>query len=463
MENCNRLSGMQDEIYNKEQLWKGVCGELEVSVSGASFSSWIKPCFIYTINEIDSERLLIELATPTGYHQQTIDERYYGQVKKALETQTGKKCEIALVVRQREEEVVAKPAEGGLFSKESEEEEVVINGLNPKFSFENFVVGSSNNLAYAASRGVVEAPGVRHNPLFLYGGVGVGKTHLMHAIGRELAKRGLKNIMVITSEQFTNEFIGAMRNKNADAFKKRYRTAEALLIDDIQFISGKETTQEEFFHTFNELNTKGKQIVMTSDRRPQELDGVEERLVSRFLGGLAVDIGLPDYEMRLAILREKCAELKLEPEEGALDLIAMSTNTNSRELEGILMKLITFASMKGRRLSKELVEEELGVKSKKIERKLRPQEVISLIAKQFEFKNKDILGSSRKAELVRARHVAMYILRIEMGMTLQEVARLMGRSDHTTVLHAVEKMSNEFGINQIIREQIMKVKQALYT
>ena len=220
---------------------------------------------------------------------------------------------------------------------------------------------------------------------------------------------------------------------------------------------------EEFFHTFNELNTKGKQIVMTSDRRPQDLDGVEERLVSRFLGGLAVDIGLPDYEMRLAILSNKCVQMGITPEEGALDLIATATNTNTRELEGILMNLVNAAEVKGRRLNKELIEEQLGVKSRKMEKRLRPQEIISLIAKQFEFKNKDILGSSRKAELVRARHVAMYILRSEMGMTLQEVARIMGRSDHTTVLHAVEKMTHAFGVNQVIREQIMRVKQAIYT
>lgn len=453
-------------MWDKENLWRSVVGELEVSMSGASFNSWVRPCYIESIAEIDGERVLIELACPTGYHHQTIDNKYYSQVKRAMESQTGKRVELALIVRQREMEV-EKVVVDNLFAQKTlepiDDREILMNtGINPKFSFDNFVVGGSNNLAYAASKGIVDMPGLRHNPLFIFGGVGVGKTHLMHAVGRALMERGLKNVKAVTSEQFTNEFISTMRSKTVESFKKRYRNVDALLIDDIQFISGKESTQEEFFHTFNELYLKGKQIIMTSDRKPQEIEGIEARLVSRFLGGLTVDIGLPDFEMRLAILKQKCAEIKVEPEEGALDLIATNVNTNSREIEGLLMRLINLAAVKGTRLSKQIVEEELGVRATATDKKLRPQEVISLIAKQFEFKNKDIVGSSRKAELVRARHIAMYILREEMGLTLQQVARLMGRSDHTTVLHAVDKVSREFMINQELREQVMKVKQELY-
>ncbi len=452
-------------MWDKDQLWQTVSGELEVGFSGATFSSWIKPCFIISLAEMDSERILVELACSTPYHVQTIDEKYYTQIKRAIESQTGRKCELALVVKQKESEGKKKEEVGTLFAQEEkiDDRDLLIGcGLNPKFTFDNFVVGSSNNLAYSAAKAVVEMPGGRHNPLFIYGGVGVGKTHLMHAVGRAMMERGYPKVKAVTSEQFTNEFVATLRSKMADSFKQRYRGVDTLLIDDIQFIAGKEQTQEEFFHTFNHLYAQSKQIILTSDKKPQEITGLEERLSSRMMGGLMVDIGLPNFEMRLAILKQKCSEINIEPEEGALDLIATNVNTNSRELEGLLMRLVSLASMEGSRLNQRIVEKELGVRGTRLDKRLRPQEVISLIAKQFEFKNKDLVGASRKAELVRARHVAMYILRVEMGLTLQQVASLMGRSDHTTVLHAVDKVEKEFMINLETREQVMRVKQQLY-
>lgn len=455
---------MTDNI-NTEQIWRDVLGELEVGVSAASFSSWVRPCFIDSIREIDSERWLVELACPSGFHQKTIDERYYGQIKQILERQVGKRCEIGLVVKQRTTTREVEESREDLFAEEVVEsvggKSLVEYGLNPRFDFDNFVVGSSNNLAYAAAKGVVDTPGVKHNPLFLWGGVGLGKTHLMHAVGRSLVGKGLR-VLAITSEQFTNELIATIRTKNVDTFKKKYRNIDALMVDDIQFIAGKESTQEEFFHTFNELYMKGAQIIMTSDRRPQDIEEVEQRLISRFLGGLTVDIGLPDYEMRLAILRQKCSDLKVNVEEGALDLIASSINTNARELEGILTRMVNAAAIGNGVLSRAIVEREIGVSVKKEAKKLRPQQLISLVAQLFDYKNKDILGPSRKADLVRARHITMFLLRDEMGLTLQNVAQLMGGRDHTTVIHAVEKMEREFAVNQEIREQIMMVKQEIY-
>lgn len=458
---------MTDNI-NAEQVWRDALGELEVGISPASFSSWIKPCFIDSINKIDEERIIVELACPSGFHQKTIDERYYGQIKQIIEKLTNKRCEIGLVVKQRQVEMRSEVVEEepDLFNREEVEQGNLMDklaevGLNPRFDFENFVVGNSNNLAYAASRGVVDTPGAKHNPLFLWGGVGLGKTHLMHAVGRKLLEKGLR-VQAITSEQFTNELIATIRRKNVDSFKKKYRNVDALLIDDIQFIAGKDSTQEEFFHTFNEIYLKGGQIILTSDRRPQDIEQVEARLISRFLGGLTVDIGLPDYEMRLAILRQKCSELKVDTEAGALDLIAGSVNTNARELEGILTRMVNMAAIGNGVLSRELVEREIGTKTKREMKKLRPQQLISLIAKQFDYKNKELVGKSRKAELVRARHITMYLLREEMGLTLQRVAQLMGGRDHTTVMHAVEKMEKEIGLNQDMREQVMRVKQEIY-
>lgn len=468
----NYLKSTQMEGLNKDNLWQGVASELQVSISPASYTSWIKPCFIDSVTEIDGERVLIELATPSVFHQRTVDERYYGQIKQVIEKQTGKRCELAMVVRQREVKEEKRETNGlmdkNLFDdsaiKEQSEDDLRNLSLNPRFSFDNFVVGSSNNLAYAAAKAVVDNPGRKHNPFFIWGGVGVGKTHLMHAIARELLKKGKSEIKMVTSEQFTNEFISTMRNKTVDSFKKKYRNVEALMIDDIQFLAGKESTQEEFFHTFNELYAKGAQIVMTSDRRPQDIEQVEQRLISRFLGGLTVDIGLPDYEMRVAILKQKSEEQNLDADEEAINLIASSLSTNVRELEGTLMRMASMATLKGTRLTTEVVEAELGSGgiAPKTGKRMRPQEVISVICKKMGLKNKDVVGKSRKAEIVKARHIAMYILREEMGIQLVRVAKLMGRNDHTTVMHAVEKIKGEFNTDQEVREQVMEVKQIIY-
>ncbi|MBI3954680.1 chromosomal replication initiator protein DnaA [Candidatus Collierbacteria bacterium] len=451
---------------SKDELWRSVCGEMELSVSEASYSAWIKPCFVKSITAIDGERVIVELATPSSYHLRTIDERYYGQIKQTLEKLTEKKCELALVVKQKEGrsrvETGEESGEQNLFNQEVA---VVVGtgvGLNPRFSFESYVVGGSNNLAYAAARAVADLPGVRHNPLFLWGGVGVGKTHLMQAVGHALVKKGIKQVAYVTSEQFTNDLIDSFRNKTTDSFKKKYRQVGALLVDDIQFFAGKETSQEEFFHTFNDLYMKGVQMVFTSDRKPQEIAQVEQRLISRFLGGLTVDIGLPDYEMRVAILKQKSAELKINVSDQIVALIANNVMTNAREMEGIFVRLVNAASLEGGMIDEDLVEKVVGVKEKQERKNIRPIKIISVVAKQFDFRNKDLLGKSRKAELVKARHIAMFLLREELGMQLTKVGELMGGRDHTTVMHAVEKIEQEFDVNQEIRSEVIKVKQSLY-
>ena len=455
------------------QLWQAVCGELELSISPASFSSWVRPCYLASVTDLDSERYLVELACPSSYNLKTVDERYYGQIKKALENQLERKCELALVVKQKNKPEVSPPSEG-LFSQALQSaadfsEAIVQSGLNPKFSFTNFVVGSSNDLAFAAAKAIVDTPGAKHNPLFIWGGVGVGKTHLMHAIGRGLVEKGYKKIRVLTSEQFLNELIITIRSHSVEGFKKKYREADAILIDDIQFIASKDTAQEEFFHTFNELYAKQKQIIMTSDRRPQDIQQVEQRLISRFLGGLTVDIGLPDYEMRCAILRQRAEELNIVTGDEAIETIANYVNTNARELEGTFTSLVNVVSLKGGILTKELVQTQLNLPSSSHPttsasptKRLRAQEVISKVAKHFNLKNKDLVGHNRKADLVRARQITMYLLREELGLQLQRIAQLMGGRDHTTVMYGVEKMKKEIGLNSEIREQISVVRSQLY-
>jgi chromosomal replication initiator protein len=453
-------------------LWQAVCGELGVSMSQAGFNGFIKPCFIRSITPIDSERIIVELAAPTAYHIRTIDEKYFSTIKQVMEKITQKKCDLALVVV----EATKTPGETKTSNKSEKMEKSMDlfsspepdkqagNNLNPRYVFENYVVGSSNRLAFAAAKAVVDYPGTRHNPLFIYGGVGVGKTHLMHAVGHELANNGVGKVVYVTSEQFTNDLVNSLRSKMTEAFKKKYRQVGALLIDDVQFFGGKDSTQEEFFHTFNELTNKSAQIVMTSDRKPQDIDGLEDRLKSRFLGGMAVDIGLPDYEMRLAILKQKAQELKVEVEEGAYELIANNFNTNARELEGAFVKLAVGASIETGILTKEMVQQTMGLPASFVkEVKVRPIKVISTVAKYFDYRNKDLLGTSRKADLVEARHIAMFLLRDTLDIQLEKVGELMGGRDHTTVMHAVEKMKLEVNENSDVRRKVTAIKQALYT
>lgn len=456
-----------------EGLWKSVSGELQVSMSEASYNSWIKPCFIKSVSEIDKERLIVEMATPSGYHLRTVDERYYGQIKKIIEKISGKKCELALIVEQRKEDVEDKKEKkkeevdykregGGLFDKQSEGNGSG-EGLNPRFTFDTYVVGSSNNLAFAATKAVVENPGTRHNPLFIWGGVGTGKTHLMQAAGHGLVGRGVGKVTYVTSEQFTNDLINSLKMKTVDGFKKKYRQVGALLVDDVQFFSKKESTQEEFFHTFNELYMKGVQIILTSDKKPQEIGQLEERLVSRFLGGLTVDISLPDYEMRVAILRQKAAELKAEISDRAIETIASKMQTNSRELEGAFIRLVNAASLNGGLIDEALVKKTMGMEAENEMRKPpRPIKVISVVAKYFDYRNKDLTGKSRKAELVRARHIAMYLLREELGIQLIKVGELMGGRDHTTVMHGVDKVKEGIEKDKEIRNKVMNLKHSLY-
>jgi chromosomal replication initiator protein len=454
---------------NESAIWTSVCGDLEVAMSGVTFSYWIRPCFIKGITEIDAERVIVEVASPSGFHLQQIDSRYYGQIKQALEKQLAKKVELALVVGQRgsavggEQSTVERAAnlDGGLFD-EKKVEPVETKGLFSRFTFESFVVGGSNNLAFAAAKAVVEYPGIRHNPLFIWGGVGVGKTHLMQAVGHALVAKGIRKVTCITSEQFTNDLINSLRSRTVDAFKKKYREVGALLVDDVQFFAGKESTQEEFFHTFNQLYMNGVQIVMTSDRKPQEINKLEERLVSRFLGGLTVDIGLPDYEMRVGILRQKAAEIHANVSGEIVNLIADNVVTNARELEGVFVRIINEGNLSGGVVSQALVEKIVGVKKERENKRLRPIQLISLVAKHYDFKNKDLLGKSRKAALVEARHVAIFLLRGELGLQLTKIGELMGGRDHTTIMHAEEKIRAEVETGLPVREKIMKLRQEMY-
>ena len=299
--------------------------------------------------------------------------------------------------------------------------------------------------------------------VLLEGPVGVGKTHLIQAIGHGLAEKGIAKVTYVSSEQFTNDLINSFRNKTTDGFKKKYRQVGALLVDDIQFFAGKDTSQEEFFHTFNDLYLKGTQIVLTSDRKPQEIAQVEQRLISRFLGGLTVDISLPDYEMRVALLRQKAAELGTDVSPEILELIASNVTTNGRELSGMFIRLANSANAERKPVDKEMVEKVIGIKRTEERKTVRPVILIGTVAKKFNYRNKDLTGPSRKAELVRARHIAMYLLMEDLKLTLVQAGILLGGRDHTTIMHGVEKIKLSIGVNQEVREQVMAIRKELYS
>jgi chromosomal replication initiator protein len=442
--------------------WKAVLAELELSISPVYFPTWIKPLSIASLEKLNDESQLVTILCPSSYHQSMVAQRYQGQIQRSLERISGLKTELAYTIG-RDETNPKKPAAAPLF----EQKEVASRGsgthnLNPRLTFETYVVGGSNNFAYAAAQGAAKSPGTRHNPLFIYGGVGLGKTHLMQAIGHAIYKEHPDwDIMYISAETFGSDLIASLQNKRTAAFKKKYRAPNVLLIDDIQFIAGKEYTQEEFFHTFNELYMSERQIVLTSDRPPQEIPKIEERLSSRFMGGLMVDIQSPDFETRVAILTQKCQAMQITIPNEAISLIAERTTTNIRELEGALQGILTKALPFGGEITSDIVREYFGAERERRTQRIRPNTVIAKTAQYFSFKPAELTGSSRKAPLTAARHTAMYLLYNELHLPYEQVGRLFGGRDHTTIIHAVEKITDRIRIDPEMAKIIADIKHGL--
>ncbi len=341
----------------------------------------------------------------------------------------------------------------------------VFNGLNPNLVFDNFIVGKSNNVAYAASQAVAQNPGKGYNPLFIYGGVGLGKTHLMMAVGNAvLSKFPNKKILYFSSEKFTNEYIYSISTKSTDKFRERYRSCDIILVDDIQFIAGKDSTQEEFFHTFNDIVGRGGHVLMTSDRTPEEIPQLEERLSSRFKGGMMVDVGLPDYEMRVAIIQTKCQDMGEHIEPNAVDFLASRISSNTRELQGKLFQIISKLKTNGWIGTLENVRTAWGEESTQsvsLGNAINPQRVLQVIHHHFAIKKSDLLGTRRTKNLVIPRQIAMYLLNSEMGLPLERVGELLGGRDHTTVMHGVKQIELALSTNEQIRREIQLIKQEL--
>lgn len=447
---------------NTETLWKNILEELKISVSKATFQT----VFLQT-RLLSLENNIANIACHSGYIQRFIEDRYYSLIKDAIDRQT--KSNNSLIFTIKPFPSINSGVIGPLFSKNMSDQNIntyikTVANLKSDYTFDNFAVSSSNQLPFAAATAVAKNIGTAYNPLFLWGGVGVGKTHLMHAIAHEALKNN-PNLKIICSpgEEFTNEIVNAIKNKTTDLFKKKYRSANLLLLDDVQFIAGKETIQEEFFHTFNAIHTAGGQIVLTSDRPPGEIAKLEERLRSRFEAGLIVDIPNPDFELRTAILLIKLNQRKINLDMDQAQLIAANIDM-TRKMEGFLTRLITEVETKKIPITNELITSLLEKSNPDIAsgvKIIKPKEVIEKIAEYYNIKTSQLKSPTRVKGIVFPRHILMYLLKIELKLPYMEIGEVLGGRNHTTIMHGVNKITNLLKDNEDLRVDISKIKQRL--
>lgn len=442
-----------------EQLWQTVLGELELSISKANFTTWFRGTYI-----AECADGTIAIAVPNTFAKAWLEQKYHPAISKALR---GATSDGVRTVVYRVEAASAKqktpPAALQELRREPTNERNPY-GLNPRYRFETFVVGKGNELARAAAIAVTERLGLAYNPLFLYGGVGLGKTHLMQAIGNKIVETGASTRMLYTtSESFTNAFIQAVKKGEANSFKQLYRNVDVLLIDDIQFLAGKEGTQEEFFHTFNALHHNNKQIVLTSDRPPKAIPALESRLLSRFEWGMVADIGAPDLETRIAIVKQKAEERGKEISHDILQFLATHVQNNVRELEGALNRILAIHELQNVPITLEMTKDVLSAVTEQPKRRsLTPKQLLSIVAEFYDLTLDDLMGGSRKRELVVPRQITMFLLREEIQCSYPNIGHELGGRDHTTAMHAYTKISREVESNEKIRQDIHHLRQRLY-
>ncbi len=425
-------------------IWSEVLGLLENEVTPIGYNTWIK-----TIIPKSIENETITLSVTSSINKNMIDHRYSDLIKNALIEITGQSFNINVVVGEESTQA----------SSPEQPQKIYGMPLNKKYTFDTFVVGNSNRFAHAASLAVAESPAMAYNPLFLYGGVGLGKTHLLHAIGNYIKENNKSaQIAYISSETFTNELINSIRDKKTEQFRNKYRSVDVLMVDDIQFIAGKIQTEEEFFHTFNALYDANKQIVITSDKHPEEIKTLEERLRSRFEWGLIGDINSPDYETRVAILQKKAQIEGIEISDEILKYIAEKITSNIRELEGVFNKVLAYRGLVNKEITMEVAyealkyyEEHSGVKI------ITPEMVVESCSKFYNIKKEDIMGTRKTKEIARARQVSMYLMREIIGIAQLKIAKFFGK-DHTTVSYAIEKIEKEIADNTSFHMEIESLK-----
>lgn len=440
-----------------EQVWQAALGQLQLEMPRATFETWLRGATLLT-----HEDGAYIVGVANAYQKDWLENRMLGTVKRTVTGIAGRSVEVKFVVWANGQ---SKPAETEALNDgpANVPELLPTTGatkLNPKYIFETFVVGASNRLAHAASLAAAENPAKAYNPLFIYGGVGLGKTHLLQAVGNACRVRGLQ-ILYVSSEEFTNDLINAIRSHTTESFREKYRSADVLLIDDIQFIAGKESTQEEFFHTFNALHGQDKQLVLTSDRPPKAMVTLEERLRSRFEWGLTVDIQPPDLETRQAILRSKAERAKRQVDPAVIELIARRVQSNIRELEGALTRVIAYADLIGQPLTLELATSALADLLPR-HRTLTSEQIIASVASFYNTSTAILTGRDRSKDVALPRQVAMYLMREETDASLPAIGDALGGRDHTTIMYGCDKIADQIERDDSLRRQIIAIRERMY-
>ena len=455
---------MAERNMQAAQVWQAALGELQLQMTKPTFDTWLKNTSL-----ISYEDGTFVIGVHNAYAKDWLENRLLSIIKRALVGIVGRSVEVKFVVWPKERAASKRSAGtqelGPLLSGDKELTLTPPQAkspamLNPKYTFETFVVGSSNRLAHAASLAVAENPADAYNPLFIYGGVGLGKTHLLQAIGHVCQRKALR-VLYVSSEEFTNDLINSIRNHTTEHFRDKYRTIDILLVDDIQFIAGKESTQEEFFHTFNTLYAANKQIVISSDRPPKAILTLEERLRSRFEGGLIADIQPPDLETRIAILRFKAEAQPLSVPDEVIDLIAHRVLSNVRELEGALNRVVAYAKLTGRPLTLEVASVALRDLLPRRE-SISLEQILEAVASFYGVKVEDLKGRRRSKELIRPRQMAMYLMREEVKASLPQIGEALGGRDHTTVLYGHRKICDQIERDEGLRRELLAIKERLY-
>jgi len=457
---------------NNEELWKTALGEIELSISKANFKTWFKNTSI-----ISSENNHIIIGVPNGFAKEWLENKYNIYILRALRNiQENIQSVSCSIVTNNSKNILPQNAQPSMdaivppqnipnFNKKPYCPSFLENNLNPKYTFENFVVGGSNELARAACFAVSQNLGNSYNPLFIYGGVGLGKTHLIQSIGNEIIKKNpALNIKYVSSERFTSNLIDAIKNQKADEFKKNYQKIDLLIIDDIQFISGKEKTQEEFFHIFNYLYQLNKQIVLSSDRPPKAIQILEERLRSRFEGGMIADVSMPDFETRVAILKKKAFKDKIEISEEAIEFIASNIKNNVRELEGALNRVSVSSQLTNQVIDLNYTKNSLSdIISSGKKKGVTYKHILKTVSSFYEVSIDDLIAKNRKKEIVLPRQVAMFLMRQELQFSFPGIGDKLGGRDHTTVIHACEKISSAMEIDEKLKESLEDIKNRIYS
>ena len=449
-----------------EELWKAVLGEMELSLSRANFTTWFKNTSV-----LSRDDNTVVVSVPNGFIKEWLENKFNKKILESIRSKSMEIREVRYVIGRSKLELAKRNFSNILLEREIESESKNeddkdvdrATNLNKRYIFDSFVVGSNNELAHAACLAITKNLGKLYNPLFLYGGVGLGKTHLLQAIGNKImAENNSKNILYISSERFTASIFESLMNRTIEDLKSKYSKLDLLMIDDIQFIAGKEKTQDIIFSTFNELYGRNKQIVLSSDRPPKAIPALEERLKSRFEGGMIADIGIPDFETRLAILKQKSHEKNYDFNEEILTYISTNIQKNVRELEGALNRVGAFSQIYNKVPDIKEVKNILNTYLSSSYKRTSPQSILKAAAEFYNISLNDLVKRSRKKEIVKPRQVAMFLLREETKLSFPEIGQKLGGRDHSTVIHACEKIKSESSVDEPLRQELVLIRERVY-